>query len=170
VNTPPEDAATAPEGQTEPTPAETSPAGSEGPGAPETQPEAPPSEGDDELARTGREAASRRVALREVEAERDQLRSEVEGFQRAEAERLASQRLRDGSDLWTAGVELGDLLEDGAVSDERIAAACSRLLEEKPHFARPPVDFGAGVRRPLEQPPSFGQALKRSIGQQPPAA
>ena len=42
--------------------------------------------------------------LRDSEAERDRLRATVEGYQRAEVERLAAAKLHDGADVWRHGV------------------------------------------------------------------
>jgi hypothetical protein len=162
-----------PQEGTEPsTPTPTPSEGSEGAQAPPATPEAgPEGEPTDELARVRREAAQRRVQLREAEAERDQLRGVVAGLQRGQVESMVVDRLFDPADLWRADdVSLEGLLDDeGGVDRAKVDAAVSKAIEAKPHWARPAPDFGAGVRgQAANGPPSFGEALKRSIGQQPP--
>ena len=71
--------------------------------------------------KTDREAAKYRRQLRDTEAERDRLLSQVEGYHRAEFERLASSRLIDGSDVWAGGLQLDDVLaDDGSVDPARV--------------------------------------------------
>jgi hypothetical protein len=117
-----------------------------------------------EVARLRRENANRRGALREVEAERDRLREQVAAFQRAEVERMAADVLADGSDLWRHdGIELAALLgDDGAPDAERVAKAVAAVGEAHPAWRRASPDFGAGVRRPVEAAPSFGEAFKQA--------
>lgn len=65
-----------------------------------------------------------RVQLRETEAERDQLRANVEALQRAEVERLASRSIQQPNALWSADVELTSLLDDaGRVDPIKVDAA-----------------------------------------------
>lgn len=108
------------------------------------------------------EAASRRRALRQVEAERDQLKGRVDLLDRQEVERIVSPSLADASDLW-GSVELAELRgEDGAITEEKVSEALAGLLKAKPHFAKPQhrVDLHQGARQEVAEPPSFGQALK----------
>ena len=170
--TPPEQTPERSEGREPSTPPETPAEGSlaaEGsPGTPEAPARGEPA---DELGRARREAAERRVKLREAEAERDQLRAVVAGLQRGQVETLVASRLFDPADIWRAeGVELDALLDDdGAVDSAKVDAAVSKAVAAKPHWARPGPDFGAGVRRSTpDGAPSFGAALKSRIGQQPP--
>lgn len=70
-----------------------------------------------------RQARYRRQ-LRETEAERDQLRATVETMQRAEVERLASKAIQKPTALWSADVQLADLLDDtGAVDPAKVNTA-----------------------------------------------
>ena len=137
---------------------------------------APEGEGQstDALARVRREAAQRRIQLREVEQERDRLREEVATFQRNAVEALAASGLEDGSDLWRDGVELGELLaDDGTVDADLVVEAVERVVEAHPGWAKGrrahDPDFGAGAGRgqAANGPLSFGQALKAQIGQPP---
>jgi hypothetical protein len=97
-----------------------------------------------------REARYRREA-REAQAQVAELTERVTRMQRAEVERLAA-RLHDPGDLWTAGVDLVELLtEDGQVDPERVAEAVAALADSRPYLLKPPPrvpNFGQG-RRPL---------------------
>jgi hypothetical protein len=118
----------------------------------------------DELSKVRREAADRRVKLRETEAERDQLRGQLAALQRAEVERLAADRLADPSDLWRhEGVELEALLaDDGTPDPEAVVRAAADVVKAHPSWGRPLPDLGAGPRPPAASAPSFGEALKRA--------
>jgi hypothetical protein len=138
---------------TQPEPSEDAPRPPEG-AAPTAE------EGGSEVARLRREAARYRT-------ERNRLAERVAAFQRTEVERVAAERLEDGSDVWRHdGTELDSLLTDqGEVDPERVAEAVENVLEAHPGWAKGrAVDFGAGVRQPLPQAPSFGAAFKQSIG------
>ena len=69
-----------------------------------------------------REAASYRRRLRETEAERDQLREQLDRCRRAEVERLASaDGLAVAGDVWLHGATLDTLRgEDGAIDAETV--------------------------------------------------
>lgn len=96
-----------------------------------------------------REAAARRRQLRETEAERDQLRDQLDASRRREVERLAAARLSEPSDLLVFGqLEVDALLgDDGSVSAEAVAAAVDALLAKRPGLAvapdPPSLDGGA---------------------------
>ncbi len=115
-----------------------------------------------------KEAAKYRVRLREVEAERDSLAERLAGQQRTEAERFATQvgaggmrMLAAGSDLWAAGVVLGDLVdEDGQVDPERVKQAVGRVLAEHPHWAHRWPSLNGGVRTTAEAGPTFQDVLR----------
>lgn len=114
------------------------------------------------------EAATRRRQLRQVEAERDALRAQVDGFHRERVERIAGQRLADPSDLWTT-VELAELRDEGGgLDNSKVRAAVNDVLAKKPHWAKPasadPIREHAGPRPPAPEPPSFGRELRRAIG------
>jgi hypothetical protein len=95
------------------------------------------------------EAAKYRRQLREVEAERDQLKTQLDTSQvtalqgriddmnRAEAERLAGTHLADGKDLWLTGTTVADLLDDdGRLSAEKVTAAAQSITTDRPHWSR----------------------------------
>lgn len=134
--------------------------------APEPQ-DAADAEPSSDVSALRREAASYRRRLRAVEAERDALVAQVDARDRADVERLASDKLADPSDLWQGGVvELTALRgDDGALEPERIAAAVDAVVAARPHWAKPAkapsFDGGAGVT-PAPAGPSmpFGEALK----------
>ncbi len=122
-----------------------------------------------------REAASRRRALRETEAERDRIREERDALRaqldhrdRQEAERLSVTAepwhpvLRDAQDLWLAAdlAELRD--EEGALDPARVRAVVARIAQERPHWVEtaPGVPFDGGAMPPVPSGPSVGRALK----------
>lgn len=114
---------TAPLDATEPESVESVPDAGEG-SAPATDVPRGSDEGTDEAdgSRASREAAKYRRQLREVEGERDALRSQVENLQRsAVAASLPSHVTEDA--LWSR-TTLGDLVDEtGAVSAQRVAEA-----------------------------------------------
>ncbi|ASL11063.1 hypothetical protein MYCODSM44623_04371 [Mycobacterium intracellulare subsp. chimaera] len=96
------------------------------------------------------EAAKYRRRLREAEntgswliAERDQqivaLQARIEASQRDTVERIAAEHLRDGSDFWSAGVELDDVrnAETGDLDLDRVAERARDLAIDKPHWRKP---------------------------------
>jgi hypothetical protein len=98
-----------------------------------------------------REARYRREA-REAQAQVAELIDRVTRMQRAEVERLAA-RLHNPGDLWTAGVDLVELMnEDGEVDPERVAEAVAALADSKPYLLKPPrsYNFGQGKRTPVD--------------------
>ncbi|MBO9533930.1 MAG: hypothetical protein J7513_13245 [Solirubrobacteraceae bacterium] len=112
-----------------------------------------------------REAAERRRQLRETEAERDLLRGRVERMQTAEVERIVADRLTSPSDFWLSAKRDDLLTEDGDVDPAKVGAAVDSLLADRPHWAKPRIvtDFDAGARGgEVEDPPSFGEAFKRT--------
>ena len=111
----------------------------------------------DDAAALRREANWRRQ-LRGAEAERDGLREQLDERDRADAERLAGQRLADGADLWVGGIELAQLRgEDGALSGELVERAVGSVLEQRPHWRRPSGGFDGGARTTPQTAPSFGR-------------
>jgi hypothetical protein len=120
-----------------------------------------------DVAKLRHEAASRRRQLREVEAERDGLREQVDTFHRERVERIAGQRLADASDVWTT-VELAELRDaDGGLDEARITAAVADVLQRKPHWANqvpPAPDLHQGARPVPPEKPSFGRALRKAAG------
>ena len=112
-------------------------------------PEAAQDDSGQEKPSTNREARYR-TERNEARAQVAELTERVTRMQRTEVERQAA-GLHDPGDLWTAGVDLGELLtEDGDVDPERVAEAVAALADSKPYMLRPPrgSNFGQG-RRPL---------------------
>lgn len=114
--------------------------------------------------KASREAARYRVALREVEAERDALRSTVQAFRQAEVTRLAGQHLADPDDLFTIGkAEVDALLaEDGTVDVAKVEAATTALLDARPYLMREDevTSFDGGARQTTaKREPSWSSVL-----------
>ncbi len=140
---------------------------------PPQEPVSEPGEQNDEqgdpLAAARREAASYRRRLRDAEGDRDRLADQVAGYQRREVEQLVERgrgfrRMSSGSDLWTGGVSLTDVLaEDGRVDQDKALAAMDRVLQERPHWAAPVGDVGFGPRPDSgSSGPSFADVLRRA--------
>lgn len=111
----------------EPTPNET----------PAPEPTAAEPDPDTQTGDSGKEAAKFRKQLRAVEKERDTLATQLEAMRRAETERLASQHLADGADIWRDGAQLADLLDnDGNLDPARIAEVATNLTGAHPHWRR----------------------------------
>lgn len=71
-----------------------------------------------------------RIQLRETEVERDQLRANVVALQRAEVERIASKSIQKPAALWSANVELAQLLDDtGTVDPRKVDTAVKQAKE-----------------------------------------
>ncbi len=122
----------------------------------------------DPVAAARREAASYRRRLRDAEGDRDRLAEQVAGYQRREVEQLVERgrgfrRMSSGSDLWTGGVSLADVLaEDGRVDQDKALAAMDRVLQERPHWAKPVGDVGLGPRPDSGRSgPSFADVLRQ---------
>lgn len=132
-------------------------------------PDAPEPVENPAAAEAARQAKKYRQQLRATEAERDQLRAQVESFQRAEVERLAADRMADPADLWRAGINLGDLLtEDGAAIDtQRVTETVDQVLSTHRHWrktasaAAPASEVGATGRIHTDDAPaSFEDAFR----------
>lgn len=114
-----------------------------------------------------REAASRRRALRVAEKERDQLRGQIDLYDRQTVERIATGRLADPADAWLAIGSLDELRGDNGVLDEaKVEAGLGRIVRERPHWAAPRdhPNLHQGVRQSERAAPSFGAALKSGGG------
>jgi hypothetical protein len=125
-------------------------------------------ERDDQGRYLSREAASYRRRLRETETERDDLRTRLERYERAEVERFASDAgLQVASDVWQFGAQLDALrTEDGAIDAEAVSGLVGEIVKDRPGLqARPEGDLGigrgaaaAGTR--IEQPVGLSALLK----------
>jgi hypothetical protein len=123
----------------------------------DTEPEEPE---DDALAKVRKEAAGYRTRLREAEAQRDELATRLESFQAQAAVKAATGpgMLRDGEDLFRAGVNVSELIaDDGTLDHDKLTAAVAEVRERHPHWgeARPaprrpaePFATGTGMTRP----------------------
>jgi hypothetical protein len=110
-----------------------------------------PSETGDERDEQGRylsrEAASYRRRLRETEGERDQLHERLEGYERADVERVAGDAgLQVPSDVWTFGATLATLRrEDGGIDHEAVNDLAKEIGKDRPGLQVQPVgDVGIG--------------------------
>jgi hypothetical protein len=125
-----------------------------------------PSGGTDDDHGGNAEAAKWRRQLRATEVERDELKQRWDTRNRADVEKLAAEMFADPSDVW-AVTSLEQMQNDeGLIDPDKAGAELQRVLAEKAHWAKPaPVpypDVHQGVRSSAEEPPSFGQILKRS--------
>jgi hypothetical protein len=94
-----------------------------------------------------REAASYRRRLRETETERDDLRGRLEGYERAEVERLAGDAgLQVPGDVWTFGATLETLRgENGGIDPENVHELVKEIVKDRPGLQAKPVgDLGIG--------------------------
>lgn len=96
-----------------------------------------PDDGADKPDAAARDVAKYRKRAQAAEKERDQLGERLTRMQRAEAERLAAERLKDGTDLWRDGAQLADLLSDeGDIDSDKIAAVTQTLVTAHPHWRK----------------------------------
>lgn len=105
----------------------------------DTGTEAPPAESPAETTDSSavRDVAKYRKRAQAAEKERDQLGERLTRMQRAEAERLAAEHLKDGTDLWRDGAQLADLLDDDAnVDPTKITEATQTLVTAHPHWRK----------------------------------
>lgn len=103
-------------------------------GAPEgTEPTDDPQDDDQDdqgQEHPAREAAKYRRRLRDTEAERDQLRGQLETMRKAEAERIAAATVKNPAGIWAAGATVADMLDqDGNVDPEKVKAATVEAAE-----------------------------------------
>lgn len=90
------------------------------------------------------EAAKWRVAAREAQTERDELRAKLDSFLRADAERIAAEFLAVPGDLFdVVGATLDDLLDDdGRVSAEKVKELADAAVKARPGLAAPGMTPG----------------------------
>lgn len=141
--------------------------------APEQQPQEPaqapvqdagavPDVAEDPAPASSREAAAHRVRARTAEAARDVLAERVARMQRAEVERLLTARLASPADLWLAGVELGEVLDDqGEVDVGKVDARSVEVLTAHPHWQALRVpDYDGGARNSPPTTRTFSDVLR----------
>lgn len=115
--------------------------------------------------RDGREAARYRRRLRDTEAERDRMAATVQSYQRRDVESAATELAAPG-DLWLAGVQLPDLLDEGGqVDQDKVREAVAGILAERPHWRTVPrpVSFDGGPRPAV--PAESGEGWSELLGQ-----
>lgn len=97
-----------------------------------------------------REAARYRRQLRETEQKLAVATERLHTVERRQAEQIAAAKLHIGADLFDlGGVELDQLRNDeGDLDEEKITAAASALLDQRPGLAVPPkvADWDSGAR------------------------
>jgi hypothetical protein len=101
--------------------------------------------GDDQGASALRHEAARwRTQLRDVEAERDQLRDRVQAMQRVEVARVAgASGMAVPPDLWLLVSDLGELLSDaGDVDANLVRERVQAILRERPSWRQPDLAVG----------------------------
>jgi hypothetical protein len=111
------------------------------------QPPEPDGERDEGGRYLSREAASYRRRLRDAEAERDSLRTRLEGYERQEVERLAAGAgLQVPADVWSFGASLDTLRgEDDGIDAEAVTGLVGEIVKDRPGLqARPQGDLGIG--------------------------
>lgn len=138
---------------------------SEGATAPQSGQEPDPVEQTDDVRELRSEAAKRRRALRETEAERDGLREQLDTVHRQEVQRLAADRLENPADLFMV-TDLDQMRgEDGLISPELAEQAIEATLRDRPHWRKPTMpDLHAGARQTVEPRPTFADLFKKSLG------
>lgn len=119
----------------------------------------------DDVATLRGEAKKRRLALREVEGERDALRERLDVHDRREVERRAAERLAEPTDVWLASSLDAMRGDDGALDDQKVGAELGRITKERPHWMRPFPEVHQGPRDSVEpEKPSFGATVKKALG------
>jgi hypothetical protein len=147
-------------GPTNPSPEPTEPASE--PQAPELDPNRTYSAHD---MREVREEAKRyRHRLRDTEQRVTALQERVDRHDRAAVERIAGERLNDASDVWLVHDVADFRGEDGALDETKVTSALDEIATTRQHWLKPQESWNGGVRRPVKQEPSFGQALKNAVG------
>lgn len=108
------------------------------PGESNDSPDLEPLDVDSKAPDAVRESAKYRKRAQDAEAERDRLIERLSTLQRAEAQRLASEHLADGADLWRDGAELAAMLnDDGDVDADKVTEAAKALVAAHGHWRKP---------------------------------
>lgn len=103
--------------------------------APETAPKA------------GSEAARWRTQFRDAETRLTAAQGRIDGFLRADAERIAGAHLDNAADLFEIGkVDLSDLLDEGGnVDPDKVSDASTALVADRPKLAATPAEPVGGL-------------------------
>ncbi len=77
---------------------------------------------------------------------------------------MVGDKLQNASDIWLT-TDLATLRDgEGQLDTEKIGEHVDRVLDDKPHWRKAArADFSSGVRRPIPQPKTIGQAFKDSL-------
>ncbi|NYI78709.1 hypothetical protein [Nocardioides panzhihuensis] len=156
----PEEPQNGDQGTPEPTPAPETPTDPpEGSTGPQEEPEETAEDGN-------REAAKYRRRLRDTEADRDRLASQVEALQRTEINRLAVAEGIKAEALWASGATLAELLaDDGNVDPAKVTKAAKAAVEilglNQRRGLRVPLE-GRNTGTPKLQERTFADAFKPS--------
>lgn len=115
--------------------------------------------------KANREAARYRTQLRETQAERDTLRTQLTAMHRAEVLRIASNDLSNGEDLFVfRGDDVADYLDDdGTVNAGKVKAAAAEVVKERGYLRAIPPTSGAPMGgSPLpKHHPDMGDIFRR---------
>ena len=85
------------------------------------------------------EAAKYRTRAKDAETKLAEAQARIEGFLRADAERMAGELAQPGDLFELGGVSLSDLLtEAGTVDSEAVSEAVAGLLASRPGLAKNP--------------------------------
>ena len=108
-----------------------------------------------------REAARYRTQLREVQAERDRLREQLDQHQTVEVERLAERAgLAVAGDVWTFGATLDTLRDDtGSIDRETVEGVVADIVKSRPGLRAPvngDIGIGRGAAARPPKPPAVG--------------
>lgn len=130
---------------------------------------------DEALGEVRAEAAKYRTRLRDAEADRDAIGERLAEAQRREVSRQVGDRMHDPDDLWMAGTDVADMLDDdGNIDPERVTLALDELKDARPHWfttkvGPPPSGRPAAMLRggndptsPAKTSPSWSDALSRN--------
>lgn len=89
-----------------------------------------------------------RLQLREAEAQRDALAQRIEAMQRMDIERVAAELLAQGSDIFMAGADVSEFLNDeGGIDYDRVRASSRELAKDRPGLSKnaPAFDPTQGI-------------------------
>lgn len=129
-------------------------------------PEGTPEGNDNGEPQKGNREARYRVERNEARAALAAAEERIQRMQRAEVERLASEKLSHPSDLFSlSGNDVADYLtEDGDVDAEKVAADVDAILAERPGMRKQTPSYdpsqGRGGKPPAKREPSWGALLK----------
>lgn len=111
-----------------------------------------------------RQAAKLRKRAQAAEAERDQLRDQLEALQRQQVDQQVTAAGIKSAAVWAAGTELAELLaEDGTIDAEAVTAAIERAHAEL--GVTPVGKGGAPIPGATDRPTAFPQDAGQQFAQ-----